>query len=174
MSSWSDEGRVMPAYVAGDATLEEVTPQPGKGTLGHGGRGKCVHAFRTLSRGICCGAYVPSSETNRGGDGWMLVRTLACARTGGLLGQSWSPTGTWEIRLTGMTTEACGIVCATGAELRPLGKSRESPSDPTAHARRISIQTTCDSYVPKVVGRGTNPLRGECRRDGDDSAYRAS
>src|SRR5216684_1191335 len=32
--------------------------------------------------GLCCGAYVPSSETNRRGDGWMLVRTLACARTG--------------------------------------------------------------------------------------------
>jgi hypothetical protein len=27
-------------------------------------------------------AYVPSSETNRRGDGWMLVRTLACARPG--------------------------------------------------------------------------------------------
>jgi len=50
MSSLSEEGRVMPAYVAGDVTLGEVTPQPGKGTLGHGGRGKCVHAFRTLSR----------------------------------------------------------------------------------------------------------------------------
>ncbi len=50
MSSWSEEGRVMPAYVAGDVTLGEVTPQPGKGTLGHGGRGKCIHAFRTLSR----------------------------------------------------------------------------------------------------------------------------
>jgi len=50
MSSWSEEGRVMPAYVAGDATLGEVTPQRGKGTLGHGGRGKGVHAFRTLSR----------------------------------------------------------------------------------------------------------------------------
>ena len=50
MSSWSDEGWVMPAYVAGDATLGEVTPRRGKGTLGHDGRGKCVHAFRTLSR----------------------------------------------------------------------------------------------------------------------------
>jgi len=29
------------------------------------------------------------------------------------------PTGSWEIRPTGMTTEACGIVCASGAELRP-------------------------------------------------------
>jgi hypothetical protein len=58
-----------------------VTPQPGKGTLGHGGRGKCVHAFRTLSRAYVW-AHVPSSETNRRGDGWMLVRTLACARTG--------------------------------------------------------------------------------------------
>src|SRR5271169_696360 len=27
-------------------------------------------------------AYVPSSETNRRGDGWMLVRTLTCARPG--------------------------------------------------------------------------------------------
>src|SRR3984893_17562894 len=26
--------------------------------------------------------YAPSSETNRGSDGWMLVRTLACTRTG--------------------------------------------------------------------------------------------
>jgi len=40
MSSWSEEGRVIPAYVAGDVTLGEVTPQRGKGTLGHGGRGK--------------------------------------------------------------------------------------------------------------------------------------
>ena len=55
MSSCSEEGRVMPAYVAGDATLGEVTPQRGKGTLGHGGRGKCVHAFRTLSRGYVLG-----------------------------------------------------------------------------------------------------------------------
>jgi hypothetical protein len=40
----------MSAYVAGDATLGEVTPQRGKGTLGHGGYGNGVHAFRTLSR----------------------------------------------------------------------------------------------------------------------------
>ena len=50
MSSWSEEGWVMPAYVAGDATLGEVTPRRGKGTLGHGGHGNEVHAFRTLSR----------------------------------------------------------------------------------------------------------------------------
>ena len=52
MSSWSDEGRVMPAYVAGDATLGEVTLQRGKGTLGRDGYGKSVQAFRTPSR-VC-------------------------------------------------------------------------------------------------------------------------
>lgn len=37
MSSWSDEGRVTPVYAAVDATLGEVTPRRGKGTLGHDG-----------------------------------------------------------------------------------------------------------------------------------------
>jgi hypothetical protein len=32
-------------------------------------------------------AYVPSSETNRRGDGWMLVRTLTCARPGRSVGK---------------------------------------------------------------------------------------
>src|SRR5260370_25566648 len=44
MSSWSEEGRVRPAYVSGDVTLGEVTPQPGKGTLGHGGGGEMNRA----------------------------------------------------------------------------------------------------------------------------------
>jgi hypothetical protein len=39
MSSWSDEGRVMPAYVAGDATLGEVTPSYDR-------KYRFVHAYR--------------------------------------------------------------------------------------------------------------------------------
>jgi hypothetical protein len=50
---------------------------------------------------------------------------------------SCSPTGPWEIRPTGMTTEACGTVGVTGSGLRPSGKLGETPSHPTAHTRRI-------------------------------------
>ena len=79
-------------------------------------------------------AYVPSSETNCRSDGWMLVRTLACARTGRSAGTVMVANRFLGNPTDRDDTEACGIVCATGAELRPLGKSRESPSDPTACA----------------------------------------
>ena len=46
------------------------------------------------------------------------------------LGQTWSPTGSWEIRLTGMTQGACGNVVMMGAGLRPSGKLMELPPDP--------------------------------------------
>ena len=55
--------------------------------------------------------------------------------------KSCSPTGPWEIRPTGMTTEACGTVCATGAGLRPAGKPGEMPPDPTVSCAPHSIQT---------------------------------
>ena len=50
---------------------------------------------------------------------------------------SCSPTGPWEIRPTGMTTEACGTVRAMGDGLRSRRKRRERPPYPTARARRI-------------------------------------
>jgi hypothetical protein len=51
-------------------------------------------------------------------------------------------------------------VCAMGAGLRPLGKPSEQPPYPTVRARRISIQTTCDSYVPNVSIGGSNLGKG--------------
>ncbi len=68
-----------------------------------------------------------------------------------------------------MTTEACGIACVVGAGLSPLGKPREQPPYPTVHARCISIQTTCDSYIPKVVLAPGNRL--ERRRLSERCAY---
>jgi len=38
---------------------------------------------------------------------------------------------TREIRPSGMTRGACGIVLIMGVGLRPVGKSTESPPDPT-------------------------------------------
>ena len=99
---------------------------------------------------------VPSSETNRGSDGWMLVRTLACTRTGRSAGTVMianrflgNPTDRDENG--GLRNRRC-----QGAGLRPLGKPRELPPYPTVHARRSSIQTTCDSYVPNLGATGSS------------------
>ena len=67
--------------------------------------------------------------------------------------KSCSPTGPWEIRPTGMTTEACGTVCATGAGLRPAGKPGEMPPDPTVSCAPHSIQTAISSRSCAPVPR---------------------
>ena len=97
--------------------------------------------------------YVPSSETNRRSNGWMLVRTLACARMGRSAGKVMvanrslgNPTdrddngGLWNRMRHGSRIEAAW-------ETERLA----TVPYPTVRARRISIQTTRDSYVPNVA-----------------------
>jgi hypothetical protein len=56
MSSWSEEGRVMPAYVAGYATLGEVTPDEAKELSVMTGTGAELRPLREIE-GIAIGPY---------------------------------------------------------------------------------------------------------------------
>src|SRR3984893_200642 len=96
--------------------------------------------------------YAPSSQTNRRSDGWMLVRTLACTRTG-------RSAGTVMIanRFLGNPTdrdEDGGLQNrrSQGPGLSPLGKLREFPPYPPVHAPRSSIQTR-----NAVTAKATSP-----------------
>lgn len=68
---------------------------------------------------------------------------------------------TREIRPSGMTRGACGIVPAMGAGLRPAGKPAEMPPPPYSDMRRTSIPTPIVSKATLTDAQAADLLAGK-------------
>ena len=100
----------MPAEVAVNAIPGKVTPGQGEGALGHDGS---TAPPTQDTEPECVGQRILSIERCRKPRvGWVHVSENLNRRTRGKAasGKSWSPTGSWEIRPTGMITGASGNV----------------------------------------------------------------
>ena len=80
--------------------------------------GSTVRAYRALQQTGVSRAYVGEHLSQRGALGRLQLKVMVANRTR-------------EIRPSGMKRGACGNVGVMGAGLRPIGKSMESPPDPT-------------------------------------------
>src|ERR1700730_17648402 len=103
--------------------------------------------------------YAPSSETNRGSDGWMLGRTLACTRTGRSAGTvmvaNWflgNPTdrddngGLRNRRCHGSRTEAPRETAGIATVPYPCVRAAFLSKQPATPTSRMSDRCTCLGY----------------------------
>ena len=80
--------------------------------------GSTVQAYRALQQTGLTRVHVGEHLSQRGALGRLQLKVMVANRTR-------------EIRPSGMKRGACGNVSVMGVGLRPIGKSMESPPDPT-------------------------------------------